>query len=449
MQQNQLFRQTRMRLAISYAGVMGIILSLSGAGMYSAIAHAHQMTLDRELKSVAGTLHDSLEFVLHQPGMLEPEVLRFLPDLCRVGDKCPSDPSLDRWHILGAIQQGNYYVRLFDPSGRVIAVSGVQPEAPPLPMYPETWEVFKDSTGIRYRHIFLPLHTHSFANWGYLQVGRSLDDFDSYLAAVRLILFLGLPLALLFVGGASWVLAEQAMRPIYRSYRQIQQFTGDAAHELRTPLAALRATIESTLSLPQVTETEARTTFKTLDRQTQRLSNLVKDLLLLSRMEQQVTPQKKTKCCLNDLLADLEEELAALALEANVKLHVEIQVKESVCVTGDEAQLYRMAYNLASNAIEYTPAGGEVSVILDRKPPWVLIRVCDTGIGIPPEEQSRIFDRFYRVSQDRSRHTGGSGLGLAIARAIVQLHHGKIEVKSQLNRGSQFTVYLPDRSLPN
>lgn len=111
-------------------------------------------------------------------------------------------------------------------------------------------------------------------------------------------------------------------------------------------------------------------------------------------------------------------------------------------VRGNEEQLYRLVSNLMVNAIQATPPEGTVTVVLDQSEEYALIQVQDTGIGIAPEDQSHIFDRFYRVHKDRSRQTGGSGLGLAIAQAIASAHHGTIQVHSQLGLGSIFTVRL-------
>ncbi|HIK29836.1 MAG TPA: HAMP domain-containing histidine kinase [Oscillatoriales cyanobacterium M4454_W2019_049] len=443
MYRDRLFGKTRVQLTLWYTAAMGLILSACGFGAYEAIAHAHRVTLDREIESVAGTLHDSLELVLQKPGHLEPEVRRFLPDLCEVDRPC--DDGIPPGHALGAIQQGRYYVRLLDRSHRVVAISGMQPTHLPLTAKSASWQLFTDINGTRYRQISIDLHTNTLQNWGYLHLGRSLQEFDNYIATVRWVLLLGLPVAWLGVGGASWGLAGLAMRPIYRSYNQIQQFTADAAHELRTPLAAIQATIESTLRLPHIGETEAQTTLQTLERQNRRLAKLVKDLLLLSRTERQTAPTQPQPCCLDDLLNDVEEELAALALQAKVNLKVEKRVRQPIEVMGDEAQLYRMVYNLVSNAIDYTPPGGEVAIALEKESPYAAIRVRDTGIGIAEEDRSRIFDRFYRVDAHRSRHQGGSGLGLPISRAIARLHNGKIEVESEVGRGSTFTVYLPLR----
>lgn len=430
MQQNRLFSQTRWRLAIWYTVVMGFVLGLCGLGVYQAVVHAHLQTLDRELESVAGTLHDSIENTLKQPGRLESTAQQLLPE--RRSNR----------HVLGALHQGDYYIRLLDRSRRIIALAGFQPEGLALTTGEATWETLKDSQGNRYHQISLPLHTQDNLDWGYMQMGRSLKDLDDYLANVKLILLLGLPIAMILVGGSSWWLSGLAMQPIYQSYEQIQQFTADAAHELRTPLAATQATVESALLGPHLSALETQDILRTINRQNQRLTQLVTDLLLLARMERQSSARHQQRF-LNDIVSDSVEELANLALAAGVKLTSDIRVHKPLNVVGDEEQLYRLVSNLIINAIQYTPTGGQVNVVLDRSDHHAVIEIQDTGIGIAPKEQTRIFDRFYRVSGDRSRGTGGSGLGLAIAQAIAQAHHGSLQVQSKLGKGSTFTIRLP------
>jgi signal transduction histidine kinase len=443
MNQNTLFQQTRWRLASWYAGVMGLILSLCGFGVYEAISHAHWVTAARELESVAGTLHDSIEPTLKQPGRLEKASFYIFPELCYNGEPCSTQPANSQRHTAGALHQGAYYLRLLDNSGRLIAVAGTQPQGLPATSPQQAWQTLTDATGSRYDQISRVLHTWDSRPWGYMQVGRSLKDFDDYLAAVRWVLLLGLPVAMLLVAGAGWWLAGLAMQPVYRSYLQIQQFTSDAAHELRTPLAAIRATLESTLRIDRLSDTEARDTLRVIERQNHRLSQLVQDLLLLSRIDQLSSPIKYLPCCLNDIVSDLTEELASLALAAGVKLIADIRAPKPLYITGDFEQLYRLVLNIVVNAIQHTPAGGRVTVILDSAAGHALIQVQDTGTGIDPSEQARIFDRFYRVSSDRSRHTGGAGLGLPIAQAIATAHGGSIAVASVEGIGSQFTIQLP------
>lgn len=146
---------------------------------------------------------------------------------------------------------------------------------------------------------------------------------------------------------------------------------------------------------------------------------------------------------MNDLISDLIEELAFLAVEHQVNLSEQIQVSKKVYIRGNEEQLYRLISNLIVNAIQATPAEGKVTVFLEESELYAIIKVKDTGVGIALEHQGRIFDRFYRVDRNRSRASGGSGLGLAIAMAIAQAHKGIIHVQSQPGFGSTFTVRLP------
>ena len=448
MNQNKLFNQTRWRLAFSYAGVMGLILSLLGFGVYHAIAHAHWVAIDNELKSVAGTLHDSLELKLKQPGRLEPVVSELLPNLCMVGVSCVKSPSNPSRHTLSAINQGHYYIRLYNTSGKLMAIAGAYPEGINQKFNQQTWQTLTDSQGNIYHQISLSLHTQNSQDWGYFQVGRSVKDFQDYLNIVKWSLKIGLPISLILVGAASWWLAGLAMQPIYKSYRQIEQFTADAAHELRTPLAATQATVESAL-MHNLDEKEAREILETIERQNKRLTQLVADLLLLSRMDKQLPSARRQSCCLNDLVSDLIEELAALAIAHQIALKSDIRISTPLNVLGDADQLYRLVANLIVNAIQYTPSGGKVIAILDTSDREAIIQVQDTGIGIPIADRKRIFDRFYRVNSDRSRHTGGSGLGLAIAQAIVQAHKGSIQVQSELGKGSTFTIRLPKLLIAN
>jgi signal transduction histidine kinase len=442
MRQNELFNKTRVSLSFWYAGVMGLILSLLGFGVYKAISHAHWVALDRELESVAGTLHDSLELKLQQPGQIEPIIKELLPNLCLVGTSCVSERFNSQRHILSAVDRGNYYTRLYDTSGRLIAIAGDYPEGLPQKLNKESWQTLRDRTNKTYHQISLSLHTQTRKDWGYFQVGRSLADFEDYLARVKLVLLLGLPISLILVAVASWWLAGLAMQPIYRSYQQIEQFTADAAHELRTPLAATQATIESAL-LIDLDKQETKDILTTIERENKRLIRLVADLLLLARMDRNTIPLYRQICCLNDLVSDLVEELDPLAIANQIALTSEFRVEKSIDVIGDCDQLYRLVYNLIVNAIQYTPSEGRVTVILDGDDSFALIRVRDTGMGIAPEHQKKIFDRFYRIQDDRSRSTGGSGLGLAIARAIARSHSCKLNVNSELGKGSTFIFQIP------
>ena len=452
MNQDRLFQTTRWRLACWYAGIMSIILGGCSLGVYEAIAYTHRVTIEREIESIAATYHDSLELYLKQPKKLEPTLNYLFPSFCPLETDCPlvnhrdRKPAIPERQQLSGIYRGDYYLRLLDKSGRLIAIAGIQPEGLPAKVQLKSWVDLKDRKGIPYHQISLTIKTADAREWGYLLVGRSLQDFHRYIANVGWILFLGFPIALILVAISAWYLGGLAMQPIYQSYQQIQQFTGDAAHELRTPLATIRATIESVLLLPVWQENEVKDSLEVIERQNNRMSNLVADLLTLSRIDRGIDNQPSQKCdrvTLNDLINDIAEEFAALALASKIELKSDIRVSKPLQVQGNESQLYRLVTDLVINAIQYTSENGIVTIILETNNRHAIIRVRDTGIGLPTAEQSRIFERFYRVNSDRSRCTGGSGLGLAIALAIAQGHQGSIQVQSEIGKGSIFTIRLP------
>ena len=449
MNSQKLFRRSRLRLAAWYALAMGGILSVSGLGMAQAFVRANWVALEREIESTAGTLHDSLESIV--PTSQDPVagLRQIVPDLCIINQACVSTVQMPR-HTLGIRDRTTYYVRLFDTQGNLRAYSPNQPEPPPAQLNPATWQTLQTSNGDRYRQFITILHSaehshtedeipHDHPSWGHLQVGRTLATFDADLQRLRWTLAVGFPLALGLIAVSSWWLSGLAMQPIYQSYQQQQQFTANAAHELRSPLASLLATVEAILRLPPEQEAQVPILLQTVERQGRRLSQLISDLLLLNRLEQDAMSEPSQPCCLNDIVSDLTEELGELAAAAEMNLSCEVPETE-VYVMGYEPQLYRLFNNLMANAIQYTLPGGSVSVNLMTHERFATITVKDTGIGIPVEEQTRIFERFYRVNSDRSRKTGGTGLGLAIAKAIAQRHESQIRIDSKLQQGSCFSV---------
>jgi signal transduction histidine kinase len=440
MYQNRLFNRTRIQLTGFYAVVIGLITLLSGYGIHRMMIQVFERTVDRELNTLAGTVHDTLEAVLQQPEVVSPVAMKVLPGLCVVGGQC--SPTRADSKIGELTQKQGYCLRLLSLDGRSIASLGTSGHKFPDWTPTMRWKTMTDDRGERYHIHTLPLQTSDDLNWGYLQVAQSYQLLDEYMYSLHLMLIFGVPLAMLTIGGASWWLSGLAMQPIYKSYQQIQQFTADAAHELRTPLAVARIAVESVLD-PAANPHETPANLEIVQRQVQHLTRLAEDLLWLSRLEAKQLPMQQQPCCLNDLVSDLEEELAPLAIAAQIDLRVELQVSNPCYVMGDIDRLYRAIANLIINAIQYTPAEGVVKIRLEYADNTAIVTVRDTGIGIAPVDLPHIFDRFYRVQVDRSRASGGTGLGLAIVRAIVRAHHGQVEVSSNLAKGSVFTVKLP------
>ena len=421
-----------------------MILSLSGLGAYRALIQSNWAALEREIESSAGTLHDSVEPLL--PSNTAPVTLlqKIFPELCLVGQPCDRTPTLIQRHTLGVSDRTTYYIRLFNYEETLLGFSPNQPSELPATLVKTPWQTFETKDGDRYRQFTILLHGgeigSSQANWGYLQIGRSLAEFDAENARIKKIFLIGFPLMLFVITASSWWLSGLAMRPIYVSYRQQQQFTSDTAHELKTPIASLLATIEALQKVPPTSLEDADGLLSQIEKQGRRISGLFTDLLNLAYIEQ--TPVSRLqRCCLNDIISDLTEEFSELVDGTDVQLYSHIP-ERSINVMGNEPQLYRLISNLIANAIQYTPEGGRVTVGLEQRDHTAFLKVSDTGIGIEPHEQQHIFDRFYRVNRDRSRQTGGNGLGLAIAQAIAQVHNGQLNVESQPGKGSTFTLQM-------
>ena len=448
MYQNRLFNRTRIQLTGFYVVVIGLITLISGYGIHRVMIRVFERTVDRELNTLVGTVHDTLEAILKQPEVVDPIAMKVLPGLCVLGQKC--SPTSSNSKLAELTQKQGYSLRLLNLNGHEIATLGETKHKFPDEIPKNQQITITDDSGERYHLHTLPLKTIAQRDWGYLQVTQSYHLLDEYMHGLHLLLLLGVPLVMLLISGVSWWLSGLAMQPIYRSYQQIQQFTADAAHELRTPLAVTRVAVESALE-PAVIAAETRTNLEIAQRQVHHLTRLAEDLLWLSRLEAKQLPLQSQPCCLNDLVSDLEEELAPLAIAAQIDLQVKMLVKEPLNVIGDIDRLYRAIANLIINAIQYTPSGGIVTIELSYTDRTAIVTVRDPGIGIAPGDLPHIFDRFYRVQTDRWRSlssgesltTGGTGLGLAIVKAIVQSHQGIIQVRSELNRGSVFTVKLP------
>ena len=218
-----------------------------------------------------------------------------------------------------------------------------------------------------------------------------------------------------------------------------RDFVANASHELKTPVAAVRALAETLLTaLPDDPEA-ARRFAERIGREAERLDVLARDLLDLSRVERGTLDVEPV-----DLVGLAKEVLGGygdLAEERRIRLQAELQPQ--VSMRGDRAQLGLLLSNLLDNALRYTPARGTVCVRLDASESRAVIQVRDTGQGIPAGELPRVFERFYRVDKARARQTGGTGLGLAIVRHVAEAHGGTVRVDSELGRGSTFTVNLP------
>jgi OmpR-family two-component system manganese-sensing sensor histidine kinase len=286
------------------------------------------------------------------------------------------------------------------------------------------------------------------------------------------------------VAMSGWFLSGKAMEPVRDSYQRLKQFTADASHELRSPITLIQTNVQVALAElesvgGQGSNSKYGQQLKVVERLTKRLGRLVDDLLFLARQDSGIVQPQFSQCPLDALLMEVVEEQQLAAAEKKIKLSLDLiessdaeiapeTAEEWFTLQGDWNQLIRLFTNLIGNALQYTPAGGQISVELKRisnskeiylsplssrllpQASGLQIKVTDTGIGIPASALPHLFDRFYRVDPARTHATTkaveastGSGLGLAIAAAIVANHQGQIYAESTLGQGTTFTVTLP------
>lgn len=218
-----------------------------------------------------------------------------------------------------------------------------------------------------------------------------------------------------------------------------RDLVANVSHELKTPIAAIRAHLENLLD---GVEQPDPTTLQVMLSQTERLSRLIEQLLELSRLESGELPLQREEVPLAPLVTQVLSEIDVARSESGVAIESELP-EDLPAVDADRERVHQVLYNLLDNAVRFTPSGGAVTVSAQRHDGSVEVQVADTGVGIPPEHLPRLFERFYRADPARSREDGGTGIGLAIARSVVEAHGGHIRAESRLGKGSVFTFDLP------
>ena len=384
-------------------------------------------------------------------------------------------------------------IQLFDEGGRLLLARGSFEQRPiPLPRgvldgsrAARSWELELDELSRGRRFYVLSAK----APGGYLQTAVYSRRFDRHIAFIADGFFVAIPIALLVTVGLGWLLARGSLRPIKRitataqqisvtnldadvpttgsgdeldqlaatlnrmlerirtSVGRIRRFNADAAHELRTPLAAIRSQIEVTLEKARSHEEYERVLGQLLD-EVDRLAAGADAMLRLAQSEAGLDPEMSAELDVGGLLSDVVDFFDPLAAEADIKL--ELHVDAGVAsVLGDAGWLHQLFANLVHNAIKFTPAGGSVSVAAKagRDTEGVVVEVHDTGVGIQPDRLQGIFERFSK--EDASRSEEGFGLGLSLAREIARAHGGSIAVESEPGVGSTFRVTLPVGERPD
>lgn len=414
-----MFRALRQRLLLSYLTTISIILGTFTGAVYLFFAQSLYRQMDGELLTLAKATAPSLAIAKGEiPRTLNQDV---------------------SWHNLLRSEQS---VEWFSLSHKRLETVGIT-----FPTLALTSNLMQPQQQGQLRIVTIPVYGTGGAVKqleGYVRTSTSIAPVEQTLSKLRWGMGLGLLLALTLAGIGGLCLTRAAMQPIECSFRQLKQFTADASHELRSPLTVVKTSIEDILlTHSELVESPSGKKLNRIDRAVNQMTRLVDDLLLLARMDGAIDPISVAQSVipLNELLQDLVELLEPQfqAKEMTLKRNLLSSIK----VTGDSAQLLRLFSNLLENALNYTAPGGTITLTMKRLDGSVLVNVEDTGIGIVPEYLPRVFERFWRTDQARSRRDGGFGLGLAIAQAIAQQHGGEIRVQSQIGVGSEFQVRLP------
>jgi len=472
-----MFQATRRRLALWYTAVTAVLLLLFASGFYGYVRATLVDRIDDTLNHVVEVVTRSL--------VIEPVNPHREGGLLRVNVEASfrwNTDALDDDHIDlewfdadGVLRWSTFAEPLAIPlhvnrTGETILLrrryanavprlplSNPQPPAFTLPSSALASSI--QGPPLLLRQVTVPVEI-GHVRLGYLRVSHPW--FEVTKPTRRLMLDLGLGTAAMVgvVAAIGWLLSGLAMEPIRASYQRLKQFTADASHELRNPIAMIQTNVQVALADPDPDPQVQRQQFQVVERLTRRLGRLVEDLLFLARQDSGIVEPRRDVLDLGQVLAEVIEEQRTIAATKPVDLQVATLPTSAnrpplgeCTVVGDRDQLARLLTNVIGNSLQYTPPGGNVTIALTTETNHPLgrhaetavkITIQDTGIGIFPEALPQVFDRFYRADPARSHsNAAGSGLGLAIAQAIVTHHHGQIQLASVPNEGTIVTIWLP------
>ncbi len=416
------FTRTRWVLAGWNLAILALLLVATVGTVAIVELRAHDQAVERELR--AGAEREAASF--ERDGRDEDERERFRPEA----------PDLFAFWVdaQGAVVRNTRQVSLAglpDAAGLAAALRGREALAD------------RDAGGVPVRLLSVPV-SHDGRLVGAVQVGKSLAadraEISQLIATLAATGLAGLLLAAL----GSVFLAGRAMRPIRLTFERQRQFIADASHELRTPVAVLRARAEALQRDVATLPPEAASEVRQLARDADELTELLGELLDLARLDAGQASLSLEPVALADVVEEAVAQLRPLADERAVQLQ---STTTPLWAHANLSRVRQVIRALADNALKHTPPGGSVTLALAREGAWAQLVVRDTGEGIPPEQLPRVFDRFYRADPARHRAEGpsssGAGLGLAIAQQLVRLMHGQVHLQSAPGTGTTATVLLP------
>ena len=360
-------------------------------------------------------------------------------------DHTPSiGPGTGAGRVLVEPVLGGVYVYVVNPVGRLTRASLGGPNGANVPSLSSLHSAVTSHSGVfstvdtesgRYLMYTLPVYRRGHL-LGLVQTATSRAQYEDSLSALLQILIVAGILGLVATVGITYLVVRRALHPIRRALRRQRDFVADAAHELRTPLTVIRSVAEA--GIGQGTGQEPRRAEMTL-KQTLHLTRLVGDLSLLARADSGRLDFEQQPVELDRLAAEVVSDIELLAEDREVQ--VISNLAPDIIVSGDGGRLRQVLIILLDNALRHTPDDGTISVSLDHERKEAVIRVADSGPGIPPEELSQVFRRFYR--SDNARSGEGTGLGLAIAQSITEALGGRIWAGNAAAGGAVLTVAFP------
>jgi heavy metal sensor kinase len=464
-----MFNTIRARLTLWYASVLTGVLIAFSIGIYVLLSHALHQRVDANLQSMIEIARTSLTHDAAE-GQTSDDAARSTVS-----------------ELSGPLQA----LAIFDAAGKLIAADGWDDFEPRLPAAPaDTLQVYtmpEDDDDDEHLRIAMQRVVITPSRTGYVVVaGQSLEPVEDELESLAEILWYVVPIAVVVAGLGGWAIARHMLLPVSamstqarlitaralgarmpianpndelgglahtfndllqrleESFATQRQFTADASHELRTPIATARTAVSVTLKQPHRDEAEYRDALRIVEDQTWRLTRIVDDMLTLARADSGEYPLRIIGFYLDELVQDVARGARVLA-RSNARVEVSAPVETPF--SGDEDLLRRMLLNLVDNALQHVPPDGEIHIALEQRDAEVRITVADNGPGIPIEAQAHIFERFYRADRARSRRDAvegtGAGLGLAIAKWIATVHHGRLDLVRSDSTGTVFEAVFP------